>query len=163
MTLTPSSKWFRKLKKIKGPCAAKTSDQCQCYHVYTQSRTRHSSGADRYSLAAVQGQNCKYLKREIKRLPGIHVKWQHPEMSMIEGVLARGDRRIGASHRAGVEKTGLRFRWMERPVPVRCLDERVSVNADWIPEWDTAAGANGNRMNPCPGNIWTPRIDPDVL
>ena len=30
------------------------------------------------------------------RLPGIQVKWQNPAMSMLEGVLARGDRRLGA-------------------------------------------------------------------
>ena len=28
------------------------------------------------------------------RLPGVQVKWQHPAMSLLEGVIARGDRRL---------------------------------------------------------------------
>jgi radical SAM family uncharacterized protein/radical SAM-linked protein len=34
-----------------------------------------------------------YLKSRLDR-PGMHVKWQHPEMSLLEGVMARGDRRL---------------------------------------------------------------------
>jgi radical SAM-linked protein len=28
-------------------------------------------------------------------MPGVHLKWQHPEMSLLEGALSRGDRRMG--------------------------------------------------------------------
>ena len=28
------------------------------------------------------------------RIPGVHIKWQDPEMSFLEGVMARGDRRL---------------------------------------------------------------------
>jgi radical SAM family uncharacterized protein/radical SAM-linked protein len=36
----------------------------------------------------------QYLKEEL-RMPGVHMKWQHPEMSLLEGALSRGDRRMG--------------------------------------------------------------------
>jgi radical SAM family uncharacterized protein/radical SAM-linked protein len=36
----------------------------------------------------------EYLKEQL-RMPGIQVKWQHPEMSLLEGALSRGDRRMG--------------------------------------------------------------------
>ena len=35
-----------------------------------------------------------WLRKELK-LPGIHFKWQNPEVSGIEGIFARGDRRLG--------------------------------------------------------------------
>lgn len=34
------------------------------------------------------------LKEKLK-MPGVQVKWQKPEMSLLEGILARGDRRVG--------------------------------------------------------------------
>jgi radical SAM family uncharacterized protein/radical SAM-linked protein len=44
------------------------------------------------------------------RTPGIEVKWQNPEMSQLEGVWARGDRRLGrvlqAAHRRGCRFDG---------------------------------------------------------
>jgi radical SAM-linked protein len=38
-------------------------------------------------------QKLEYLKKALD-MPGVRVKWQHPEMSMLEGILARGDRRL---------------------------------------------------------------------
>ncbi len=35
-----------------------------------------------------------WLKKEL-RLPGVQVKWQNPELSLLEGLWARGDRRLG--------------------------------------------------------------------
>ncbi len=35
-----------------------------------------------------------YLKGRLS-MPGVHMKWQHPEMSLLEGALSRGDRRMG--------------------------------------------------------------------
>ncbi len=55
-------------------------------------------------------------------IPGVDFKWQNPEMSWLEGVWARGDRRLGntlrAAHRRGCRFDGwgdqLRFNhWME--------------------------------------------------
>ncbi|MFO7750983.1 MAG: TIGR03960 family B12-binding radical SAM protein [Desulfobacteraceae bacterium] len=38
-------------------------------------------------------ENLDYLKQNLRH-PGIKLKWQNPEMSLIEGVFARGDRRL---------------------------------------------------------------------
>ena len=35
-----------------------------------------------------------YLREQL-RMPGVQLKWQHPEMSLLEGALSRGDRRMG--------------------------------------------------------------------
>mgnify|MGYP005843498481 CR=1 FL=1 len=49
------------------------------------------------------------LQQELA-LPGVQFKWQHPEMSLLEGVWARGDRRLGralmAAHRRGCRFDG---------------------------------------------------------
>ena len=47
------------------------------------------------------------LQRELA-LPGVEFKWQNPEMSLLEGVLARGDRRLGAAVEAAWRR-GCRF------------------------------------------------------
>ena len=36
------------------------------------------------------------LRRAARRRPGVHVKWHDPEASTAEGIVSRGDRRIGA-------------------------------------------------------------------
>ncbi|MEA1969544.1 MAG: TIGR03960 family B12-binding radical SAM protein [Thermodesulfobacteriota bacterium] len=38
-------------------------------------------------------ENLNYLKQNLRH-PGINLKWQDPEMSLLEGVFARGDRRL---------------------------------------------------------------------
>ena len=38
-------------------------------------------------------ENLDYLKKELK-LPGIQIKWQNPEISLLEGLWSRGDRRL---------------------------------------------------------------------
>ncbi len=38
--------------------------------------------------------NLNFLKKNLRH-PGINLKWQNPEMSLLEGVWARGDRRLG--------------------------------------------------------------------
>jgi radical SAM family uncharacterized protein/radical SAM-linked protein len=47
------------------------------------------------------------LRRELA-LPGVEFKWQNAEMSLLEGVLARGDRRLGAAVEAAFRR-GSRF------------------------------------------------------
>jgi radical SAM family uncharacterized protein/radical SAM-linked protein len=54
-----------------------------------------------------------WLKRKLK-VPGVYVKWQQPEISLLEGVFARGDRRLS---RLVVEayENGCRFDgWADR-------------------------------------------------
>jgi len=53
------------------------------------------------------------LQRELKRL-GLKTKWHSPEMSFLEGLLARGDRRMGSAVRAAW-RYGCRFDgWSEQ-------------------------------------------------
>ena len=103
-------------------------------------------------------------------LPGLDVKWQNPEMSLLEGVWARGDRRLGrvlrAAHRRGCRfdgwgdqlklsawleafsETGIdpgfyttRQRDLNEPLPWDHIDTRVS-KAFLAAEWQKAlAGA----------------------
>jgi radical SAM family uncharacterized protein/radical SAM-linked protein len=42
------------------------------------------------------------------RMPGIHFKWQNPEVSLLEGILARGDRRLSRLLAAAYKK-GCKF------------------------------------------------------
>ena len=66
-------------------------------------------------------QKMEWLKAALKR-PGIQLKWQDPKISLIEGIWARGDRRLGRVLETAWEK-GCRFdgwsdhfdfkRWME--------------------------------------------------
>lgn len=48
------------------------------------------------------------------RVPGIQVKWQNPAMSMLEGVLARGDRRLGAVIESAWKKGALFDGWNDQ-------------------------------------------------
>ena len=95
-----------------------------------------------------------WVQDRLKR-PGIQFKWQNPEMSLLEGVWARGDRRLGrallAAHRRGCrfdgwsdkfnfsawmeafEETGVdpafytsRARRLDEPLPWGHIDTRVS-------------------------------------
>jgi radical SAM family uncharacterized protein/radical SAM-linked protein len=55
----------------------------------------------------------RWLRRQLK-LPGIKFKWQNPEVSLIEGVFARGDRRL-ASLLEAAHARGCRFDgWSDR-------------------------------------------------
>ncbi len=48
-----------------------------------------------------------WLKRRMK-LPGVQFKWQNPEMSFLEGLMARGDRRMALAIESAFKK-GCRF------------------------------------------------------
>ena len=49
----------------------------------------------------------KWLKKSLN-IPGIHFKWQNPETSLLEGLWARGDRRLGSLLKTAYKK-GCRF------------------------------------------------------
>jgi radical SAM-linked protein len=49
----------------------------------------------------------RWIQERLK-VPGIEVKWQNPEMSLLEGVWARGDRRLGRVLQAAYRR-GCRF------------------------------------------------------
>jgi radical SAM family uncharacterized protein/radical SAM-linked protein len=96
-----------------------------------------------------------YLKEKLK-MPGVQVKWQKPEMSLLEGILARGDRRVGRliekawqkgctfdgwndhfdfdGWRQAIRQCGInphffttRQRDLEEPLPWRHMDARVDT------------------------------------
>ncbi len=48
------------------------------------------------------------LKRKLNALPGVQFKWQHPDTSILEGLFARGDRRLAATIESAYQK-GCRF------------------------------------------------------
>ena len=84
----------------------------------------------------------EYLKDKL-RLPGIQVKWQDPEVSFLEGVFARGDRRLAnlliAAYRSGCRFDGWgdQFRfdlW-------RKAFESTSIDADHYSTRPMAVGA----------------------
>jgi radical SAM-linked protein len=100
------------------------------------------------------------------RLPGVQFKWQNPEMSLLEGVFARGDRRLGrallcafrsgcrfdgwsdrlrfASWMSAFEEAGIdpefytvRPRALDEPLPWDHIDSRVSKDF-LVSEWEKA-------------------------
>jgi len=84
-----------------------------------------------HSIAASR-EKIEYLKDHL-RLPGVQVKWQDPEVSFLEGVFARGDRRLSdllvAAYRNGCRFDGWgdQFRfdlW-------RQAFEQTSIDADF--------------------------------
>jgi radical SAM family uncharacterized protein/radical SAM-linked protein len=69
------------------------------------------------------------LHRELD-MPGVEFKWQNPEMSQLEGVLARGDRRLGAAVEAAFRR-GCRFDgWGDRLDLGRWLAAFAAVGID---------------------------------
>jgi radical SAM superfamily enzyme YgiQ (UPF0313 family) len=79
------------LRKIKGPPRRKSQINVSVTTFIPKSHTPFQW----CSQISLQESKSKlaYLREKLQQ-PGVHVKWQHPEMSMIEGVLARGDRRL---------------------------------------------------------------------
>jgi radical SAM superfamily enzyme YgiQ (UPF0313 family) len=62
------------------------------------------------------------------KMPGIHFKWQNPEVSMVEGLFARGDRRLGGllvdAYKKGCKSstagaTGFSMHYGKRPFLIR--------------------------------------------
>ena len=80
------------LKKIRGPQQPIGTHQRQYYHLHPQSPHPRSTWAGQLS-PEISRRKMEYIAARLKQ-PGIQVKWQSPEMSVLEGLLARGDRRL---------------------------------------------------------------------
>ncbi len=107
----------------------------------------------------------EYLKAAL-RIPGVHFKWQNPEVSLLEGLVARGDRRLSrlllnayrlgcrldgwsdqfrfdlwtqALEASGIDVENYLFREMNRddPLPWDHIDSLVSREFLWQ-EWQRA-------------------------
>ncbi len=51
--------------------------------------------------------------RQRLKMPGVHFKWQNPEVSLLEGLWARGDRRLGALLQSAYQKGCLFDGWSD--------------------------------------------------
>ncbi|MFV9644301.1 MAG: TIGR03960 family B12-binding radical SAM protein [Desulfobacterales bacterium] len=89
----------------------------------------------------------EWLRARLK-MPGIHFKWQNPEVSMVEGLFARGDRRLGGllvdAYKKGCKFDGWgdRFQYAlwekafsDQGLDVDCYTTRARDVADRLP-WD---------------------------
>lgn len=82
----------RKLKQIKGPQRRKAKINVSVTTFVPKPHTPFQ-WAPQISLDESR-RKIHYLKQQLK-MPGVYFKWQKPEMSALEGLLARGDRRMG--------------------------------------------------------------------
>jgi radical SAM-linked protein len=73
----------------------------------------------------------KWLKKKLN-MPGVHFKWQNPEVSIIEGLWARGDRRLGrlliAAYKKGCKFDGWSDKFKYRSWEASFLDEGVDID-----------------------------------
>ncbi|MEA1949585.1 MAG: TIGR03960 family B12-binding radical SAM protein [Thermodesulfobacteriota bacterium] len=81
----------KKLRKIKGPNGRKGKLNVSVATFIPKSHTPFQ-WASQISLADSK-QKMRWLKKNLK-MPGVQFKWQSPEVSMLEGLWARGDRRL---------------------------------------------------------------------
>lgn len=98
---------IRRLRKIKGPTGRKDNLNVSVAtfipkpHTPFQWASQNSLGESREKI--------EWLKQQLK-MPGVHFKWQNPEISILEGLWARGDRRLNrlltAAYRRGCEFDG---------------------------------------------------------
>jgi radical SAM family uncharacterized protein/radical SAM-linked protein len=82
----------RRLKAIRGPRRAKGQINVSISTFVPKPHTPFQ-WASQISLDE-SWRKLEYLKAELN-LSGVRLKWQHPEMSLLEGALSRGDRRMG--------------------------------------------------------------------
>lgn len=72
-----------------------------------------------------------WLKKKLN-MPGVRFKWQNPEVSIIEGLWARGDRRLNrllvAAYNKGCKFDGWSDKFRYRSWEASFLDESVDIN-----------------------------------
>jgi len=81
----------KKLRKIKGPNEQKGKLNVSVATFIPKPHTPFQ-WASQISLADSK-QKIRWLKKNLK-MPGVQFKWQNPEVSILEGLWARGDRRL---------------------------------------------------------------------
>ncbi len=81
----------KKLRKIKGPNGRKGKLNVSVATFIPKSHSPFQ-WASQISLADSK-QKIRWLKKNLK-MPGVQFKWQSPEVSILEGLWARGDRRL---------------------------------------------------------------------
>ena len=98
--------WFAACATLRGPGGPPGSAQRELRRLHPQAAHALSVGVPD-GAARRRGRRSAGSSRELA-LPGVEFKWQNPEMSLLEGVLARGDRRLGAAVEAAFRR-GCRF------------------------------------------------------
>ncbi len=83
----------QRLKRIKGPQKRRSKINVSITTFVPKPHTPFQ-WASQISLDESR-RKIRYLKERLQ-IPGVQVKWQKPEMSVLEGLMARGDRRLGA-------------------------------------------------------------------
>jgi radical SAM family uncharacterized protein/radical SAM-linked protein len=72
-----------------------------------------------------------WLKHDLK-IPGVRFKWQNPEVSLVEGLWARGDRRLSrllvAAYKKGCQFDGWSDKFKYRSWEASFLEDGVDVN-----------------------------------
>jgi len=82
----------KKLRKIKGPKGRRGKLNVSVTTFIPKPHTPFQ-WSSQLSLADSK-QKIRWLQKNLK-MSGVHFKWQNPEVSMLEGLWARGDRRLG--------------------------------------------------------------------
>lgn len=95
----------KKLRKIKGPKGRRGKINVSVATFIPKAHTPFQ-WAGQLSLAESRAK-INFLHHQL-RLPGIQFKWQHPEVSWLEGLWARGDRRLSRLLLAAYKK-GCKF------------------------------------------------------
>ncbi len=97
----------RKLRALSGPAGRRGQINVSVAAFIPKPHTPFQ-WASQITLAEAR-EKIGWIQKQLA-LPGIEVKWQNPEMSLLEGAWARGDRRLGrvlrAAHRRGCRFDG---------------------------------------------------------
>ncbi len=155
----------KKLRKIKGPRGLRGKINVSVATFIPKAHTPFQ-WADQLSLAESKSK-INWLHHQL-RLPGIQFKWQNPEVSWLEGLWARGDRRLSRlltaaynkgckfdgwsdqfnypAWQAALAETGVdpdfftvRKRDVNEPLPWDHIDNRID-KAFLSREWESARG-----------------------
>lgn len=136
----------RQLNTIRGPNGRKGNINVSVTTFIPKAHTPFQ-WASQISLDESQ-EKIAYLKSAFDKMRSVRFKWQSPGMSLIEGILARGDRRMGSLLR-NAWKSGCLFdgwtdqfnfsRWTESlkqsDVPIEFFTHRIRRQEEPLP-WD---------------------------
>jgi radical SAM family uncharacterized protein/radical SAM-linked protein len=83
-----------------------------------------------------------YLRELFRSLKGVKLKWHTPEMSLLEGVFSRGDRRLAPVLLSAFEKGALFTSWrdhLDLETWLEALAEQGMSADEWLAQRDAAA------------------------
>jgi radical SAM family uncharacterized protein/radical SAM-linked protein len=147
----------KKLKRIKGPNGRTGQINVSVTTFVPKSHTPFQWAAQ-ISLAESQSK-IAYLKSEFEKIRAVRFKWQSPGMSLVEGVLARGDRRLGRAL-VNAWKNGCVFDgWTDQFKLKRWLKalESSDISADFFTHRERTLD------DPLPWDHMVSKIDPEFL